>query len=89
MLINTEKGGNFWDKTKELFVFAKLDIERERKINKQLSGPTPMPACRKTIYQEASAVDWESFEKKYSRKRSRVKSAFSKVAHKLIDRKNN
>ncbi len=89
VLINTEKGNDFWDKTKELFVFAELDVERERKINKQLSGPTPMPACRKTIYQEASSMDWESLERKYSRKRSRVKSAFAKIAHKVIDRRKN
>ena len=83
IMTNTQKGEDFWNNTRELFIFSDLDIEGERLVNKQLSAPTPMPDCRRTIYNDANSMLWKDFEEKYSVKPNRLKSGIAKVIYKI------
>ncbi len=84
VLINTSKGAEFWERTKQLFELTELNVEGERRINKQLSSPTPMPSCRKTIYQEAGTMEWKDFDEKYSVKTNKLKSFVARVLYKFL-----
>jgi coenzyme F420-reducing hydrogenase beta subunit len=86
ILINTEKGFNWWKKVEKLFNYTNLDLVKESIINTPLYYPSLMTANRNLIYNDLDNFTWKKFKKKYTKSNNFlhiVKKIVAKLASKV------
>ena len=67
VFINTLKGEGIWNMAKDLFDFIDLDLEKEAKVNRQLTHPFACPIERETIYEELEKLSIQEIRKYYAK----------------------
>lgn len=66
VLLNTEKGNEFWERIKGSFESAQLDYKKEYEVNTPLRVPSPRSERRDTLYKDLNSMPWWMFKYKYT-----------------------
>lgn len=82
ILINSNKGINFFELIKKKFDYTTLNLIEETNVNHPLSSPETKPEERNKIYIDLNNMNWKEFTKKYAYKKNnltKIKSIIKKI----------
>lgn len=74
VIISNTQGEDLWTKCQELFDYQNLDIEREAKVNHQLSHPSVQPSIREGIYTMIAKEGLKAINSRYVKPSSKMQS---------------
>lgn len=84
ILLNTEKGEEYWMKVKSEIDYVESDVEKAACYNKNLVQPTVMPPIRKGIYKRVETEGYDKLAKTIFRSPDHRKTSFKFFLRKMV-----